>query len=144
MGEQQYRKLTGSQLVNKAHETWDEQSDQLPTQHKRELGQVLTELSTRINYICQGEQPKSFTKYSSLGGSELSQHATRTVSRVAGDLPVESRSDIQSIVSEMANRVEHAAIGTPTPTTQTQRSMEDNFEKEFARARAQGESAVFA
>jgi len=139
----QYQKLSGGQLVGKAKQTWDEHGSQLPTQHKRELGQVLTELSTRINYICQGEQPTAFTKYSSLGGSELAQHAVRTIGRLSGELPVESRSQIQNVVTEMANRVEHAAIGTPTPT-QNQRSMEQSFEREFERAAQQGEAAVFA
>lgn len=139
-----FRKLSGGQLVGQAQDIWQQQGDLIPQQHKRELGQVLTELSSRITYVCQGEQPVAYTKYSALGGSELAQHATRTFGRVSSDLPVESRGSIQEVITEMASRVEHAAIGSPTPTAQEHRQIESEWEHSAQRQSKQNEAAVFA
>lgn len=107
------RKASGSQLITQTQEAWQQCRDQIPGQQRRELGQVLTELSARISYACNGEEPQQRSKYSTLGGAELASHAAKTVQKVSSVLPVDASRDLSTVITEMAHRVRFAAEGEP-------------------------------
>lgn len=104
-------KSSGRELIGQTQEIWQEYREKIPRQQRHDLGQVLTEMGSRINYACNGQQPETKSKYATLGGSELASHAQKTVQRVTQQLPVSVGQQLSWVVSEMASRVRYAAEG---------------------------------
>lgn len=121
-------KASGQDLINQTQDVWQESRETIPHQLRHELGQVLTELGSRITYTCQGQQPQR-TKYSSLGGTELASHAFKTVQKAANLLPVESSRQMSWVITEMANRVRYTAEGEPQSQSQDNGEGFAEFEK---------------
>src|SRR3954471_23512553 len=106
-------KATGRDLIGQAQDVWQEVGGSIPPQQRQDLGQVLTELGSRINYTCTGQTTDTKSKYSTLGGSELASHAQKMIQRISGQLPVDSSRSLTLVIAEMAQRVRYAAEGEP-------------------------------
>lgn len=136
-------KASGRELISQTHEIWSDYRDQIPVQQRNELGQVLTELGTRINYTCQGQQPQTRTRYSTLGGAELASHAWKTVQKTSQQLPVEVSTKLSLVIGEMASRVRYAAEGEPQTQQQAGNGESFDFTQHQSESSKQG-SVTFA
>src|SRR4051812_23928931 len=55
-------KATGRDLIGQAQDVWQEVGGSIPPQQRQDLGQVLTELGSRINYTCTGQTTDTKSK----------------------------------------------------------------------------------
>lgn len=104
------RRATAADLVGQVRQGWPDIREHLPERYKDELGQVFTELTSRVSYVCGGKTPQEQSKYALLDGVALAAHTNATIMRIRQEMPVEM-SDIFEPIHELARRIEHAAQG---------------------------------
>lgn len=113
---QSYRQMSGNELVQQAHQAWDQIEGYLSGSPKQDLESVVDELTQRIHYAVSGQEPWVETRYNTLDATALAQHTRSLISRISQQVPSEKRSKFD-ILTTLADRVE--GVGAGSPTTQT-------------------------
>lgn len=114
----QFQNMSGDQIISRSKKAWQQISDKLPSQsQKNELGQTLTELCGRVEFVTKGQRNEQPTPYSGLDATALAYHARSVAGRITRDLPVDLR-DQASVVYALADRIEYASMGSPSEAHQ--------------------------
>lgn len=105
--------MNGEQLANQARQIWQQVGKQIQNQtQQNELQQTMKELTGRVEFVTTGKNPEP-TPYSGLDGTALAHHTRAVVSRVAREMPIDQREQLD-IVQALADRIEVAGSGSPT------------------------------
>ena len=108
-----YRTMEAQSLTRQAQQEWDKIKQELPSQYRGELKNVVDELTGRVDFVSTGQPPRTKTNYQALEASALAQQARHVISQVAKNIPVGKRHSLEMIAT-LADRVEFAAIGSPS------------------------------
>jgi hypothetical protein len=106
-------------LTGQGRKVWEKIKQDLPSQYRPEVKNLVEELSGRVDFVSSGQTPRTKTSYQSLEASALAQQARHVVSQVSRNLPIEQRQRAEireslEIIETLADRVEFAAIGSPS------------------------------
>jgi hypothetical protein len=107
-----FRAMDASSLTKQANQVWDKIKQDIPSEYRTELQNIVLELSARVDFVSSGKAPRSKTNYQSLQASPLAQQARGIVTQIARNVPVDRR-DSLGVFDALADRVEFAAIGYP-------------------------------
>jgi len=107
------RTMDASSLTRHAHQAGDKIKQDVPSQYKAEIKNIVDELTGRVDFVASGQTPRTKTNYQSLEASALAQQARHVISQIARNIPVEKRESLE-IIETLADRVEFAAIGSPS------------------------------
>ena len=107
------RTMDAPSLTRHAHQAGDKIKQDVPSQYKAELKNIVDELSGRVDFVASGQTPRTKTNYQSLEASALAQQARHVISQIARNIPVEKRESLE-IIETLADRVEFAGIGSPS------------------------------
>jgi hypothetical protein len=107
------RTMDASSLTRHAHQAGDKIKQDVPSQYKAEIKNIVDELTGRVDFVASGQTPRTKTNYRSLEASALAQQARHVISQIARNIPVEKRESLE-IIETLADRVEFAAIGSPS------------------------------
>jgi hypothetical protein len=107
------RTMDAPSLTRRAHQARDKIKQDVPSQYKTELKNIVDELTGRVDFVASGQPPRSKTTYQSLEASALAQQARHVISQIARNIPIEKRETLE-IIDTLADRVEFAAIGSPS------------------------------
>jgi hypothetical protein len=116
-----FRTMEASSLTRQAHQAGDKIKQDIPSQYRSELASVISELTSRVDFVAKGQPPRAKTNYQALEASALAQQARHVVAQIGRNIPVEKRESLD-IIETLADRVEFAAIGSPatvSPRTPT-------------------------
>ncbi|MDQ2911457.1 MAG: hypothetical protein M3R39_10685 [Actinomycetota bacterium] len=100
-------------LSRQAQQAGDKLKQDVPSQYKTELKNVVDELTGRVDFVASGESPRTKTTYQSLEASALAQQARHVISQISRNIPSDKRESL-AIIETLADRVEFAAIGSPS------------------------------
>jgi len=107
------RRMDAQTLTRHAQQAGDKLKQDVPSQYKTELKNVVEELTGRVDFVATGQSPRTKTTYQSLEASALAQQARHVISQIARNIPVDKRESLE-IIETLASRVEFAAIGSPS------------------------------
>jgi hypothetical protein len=118
-----FRNMEAQSLTKQAHQAGEKIKQDIPSQYKGELKNIVDELTGRVDFVAVGQPPRTKTNYQSLEASALAQQARHVIAQISRNIPVEKRESLE-IIETLADRVEFAAVGSPstvraTPTTGT-------------------------
>jgi hypothetical protein len=105
-----FRSMEASSLTKQANQVWDKIKQDIPSEYRSELQNIVQELSARVDFVSSGKAPRSKTNYQSLQAAPLAQQARGVVAEIARNVPIERR-DSLGVIDALADRVEFAAIG---------------------------------
>lgn len=118
--------MGGEQLASQARDIWQQVSQSIPGQtHQQELQQTMKELTGRVEFVTTGKQPEP-TQYSGLDATALAHQTRAVVSRVARELPIDQREQLD-IVQALADRIEVAGAGSPATMSSFKGSQGNSF-----------------
>ncbi len=107
------RTMDAQSLIRHAQQAGDKLKQDVPSQYKTELKNVVDELTGRVDFVASGQPPRTKTSYQSLEASALAQQARHVISQIARNIPIDKRESLE-IIETLAARVEFAAIGSPS------------------------------
>ena len=107
-----FRTMEAQTLSRQAHQAGDKIKQDVPAPFKPELKQILDELTGRVEFVANGQAPRTKTNYQALEASALAQQARHVLTQIAKNIPVEKRESLE-LIETLADRVEFAAIGIP-------------------------------
>ena len=107
------RTMDAPSLTRHAHQAGDKIKQDVPSQYKAEIKNIVDELTGRVDFVASGQTPRTKTNYQSLEASALAQQARHVISQIARNIPVEKRESLE-IIETLADRVEFAGIGSPS------------------------------
>jgi hypothetical protein len=107
------RTMDALSLTRNAHQAGDKIKQDVPSQYKAEIKNIVDELTARVDFVASGQPPRTKTNYQSLEASALAQQARHVISQIARNIPVEKRESLE-IIETLADRVEFAGIGSPS------------------------------
>ncbi len=107
------RTMDAPSLTRNAHQAGDKIKQDVPSQYKAEIKNIVDELTGRVDFVVSGQTPRTKTNYQSLEASALAQQARHVISQIARNIPVEKRESLE-IIETLADRVEFAGIGSPS------------------------------
>ena len=100
-------------LTQQARQVWERIKQDLPSPYKGELKSIVDELTGRVDFVSNGQAPRTKTNYQALEASALTQQARHIVSQISRNIPVDKRDSLE-VIEALADRVEFAAIGSPS------------------------------
>jgi hypothetical protein len=107
------RTMEAQSLTRQARQVWDTIKQALPSQYKGEFKSIVEELTGRVDFVSNGQAPRTKTSYQALEASALAQQTRHVVSQISRNIPVDKRDGL-AIIETLADRVEFAAIGSPS------------------------------
>jgi hypothetical protein len=107
------RTMDAPSLTRHAHQAGEKIKQDIPSQYKTELKTIVDELTGRVDFVASGQPPRTKTTYQSLEASALAQQARHVISQISKNIPVDKRESLE-IIETLADRVEFAAIGSPS------------------------------
>jgi hypothetical protein len=116
-----FRAMEASSLTKQANQVWDKIKQDIPSEYRSELQNIVQELSARVDFVSSGKAPRSKTNYQSLQASPLAQQARGVVAEIARNVPIEQR-DSLGVIDALADRVEFAAVGSSSSAARSSRS----------------------
>jgi hypothetical protein len=105
--------MEASSLTRQANQVWDRVKQDIPSEYRTELKNIVQELSARVDFVSSGKAPRAKTSYQSLQASPLAQQARHIVTQIARNIPVERRESLR-VFDALADRVEFAGSGYPS------------------------------
>lgn len=112
---QRFRTMEAQALTQQARQVWERIKQDLPSPYKGELKSIVDELTGRVDFVSNGQAPRTKTNYQALEASALTQQARHVVSQISRNIPVDKRDSLE-VIEALADRVEFAAIGSPSVT----------------------------
>jgi hypothetical protein len=106
-----FRAMEASSLTRQANQVWARIKQDIPSEYRSELQNIVQELSARVDFVSSGKAPRSKTNYQSLQAAPLAQQARGVVAEIARNVPLERRDDL-GVIDALADRVEFAAVGS--------------------------------
>jgi hypothetical protein len=103
--------MEASSLTRQANQVWARIKQDIPSEYRSELQNIVQELSARVDFVSSGKAPRSKTNYQSLQAAPLAQQARGVVAEIARNVPLERRDDL-GVIDALADRVEFAAVGS--------------------------------
>jgi hypothetical protein len=116
-----FRAMDASSLTRQANQVWDKVKQDIPSEYRSELQNIVQELSARVDFVSSGKAPRSKTNYQSLQAAPLAQQARGVVAEIARNVPIERR-DSLGVIDALADRVEFAAVGSSSSAARSARS----------------------
>jgi hypothetical protein len=113
-----FRTMEAQSLTRQAHQAGDKIKQTVPSQYRSEIKNILDELTGRVDFVSTGQPPRTKTNYQALEASALAQQARHVISQIARSIPVDKRDSLE-IIETLADRVEFAAIGSPSVSRTT-------------------------
>lgn len=110
---QRFRTMEAQALTQQARQVWERIKQDLPSPYKGELKSIVDELTGRVDFVSNGQAPRTKTNYQALEASALTQQARHVVSQISRNIPVDKRDSLE-VIEALADRVEFAAIGSPS------------------------------
>jgi len=107
------RTMDAPSLTRYAHQARDKIKQDVPSQYKTELKNIVDELTGRVDFVASGQPPRTKTTYQSLEASALAQQARHVISQIARNIPIDKRESLE-LIDTLADRVEFAAVGSPS------------------------------
>jgi hypothetical protein len=108
-----FRSMEASSLTKQANQVWDRIKQDVPSEYRNELKNIVEELTARVDFVSNGKTPRAKTSYQSLQAAPLAQQARHVVTLIARNIPMDRR-DSLGVFDALADRVEFAAIGYPS------------------------------
>jgi hypothetical protein len=108
-----FRTMEAQSLTRQARQVWESIQPDMPSPYKGELKNIVDELIGRVDFVFNGQAPRAKTTYQSLEASALTHQARHVVSQISRNIPVDKRDNL-GIIEALADRVEFAAIGSPS------------------------------
>lgn len=105
--------MEASSLTRQANQVWDRVKQDIPSEYRTELKNIVQELNARVDFVSSGKAPRSKSSYQSLQASPLAQQARHIVTQIARNIPVERRESLR-VFDALADRVEFAGSGYPS------------------------------
>lgn len=116
-----FRAMDASSLTRQANQVWDKIKQDIPSEYRSDLQNIVQELSARVDFVASGKTPRSKTNYQSLQAAPLAQQARGVVAEIARNVPIERR-DSLGVIDALADRVEFAAVGSSSSAARSSRS----------------------
>lgn len=110
-----FRTMEAQSLTKQARRAWENIKQNVPSPYKSELKSIVEELTGRVDFVFNGQAPRTKTNYQALEASALTQQARHILSQISRSVPVDKR-DTLAVIEALADRVEFAAIGSPSAT----------------------------
>ena len=107
------RTMDAQSLTRNALKAGDKLKQDVPSQYKSELKNIVAELTGRVDFVLSGQTPRTKSTYQALEASALAQQARHVISQIARNIPNDKRESLE-IIDTLADRVEFAAIGSPS------------------------------
>jgi len=107
------RTMDAQSLTRNALQAGDKLKQDVPSQYKSELKNIVAELTGRVDFVLSGQPPRTKSTYQALEASALAQQARHVISQIARNIPNDKRESLE-IIDTLADRVEFAAIGSPS------------------------------
>ena len=107
------RTMDAPSLTRSAHQAREKIKQDVPSQYKTELKNIVDELTGRVDFVTSGQPPRTKTAYQSLEASALAQQARHVISQIARNIPIDKRESLE-IIDTLADRVEFVAVGSPS------------------------------
>jgi hypothetical protein len=108
-----FRNMEAQSLTKQAQQAGEKIKQDIPSQYRGELKSIVDELTGRVDFVAVGQPPRTKTNYQSLEASALAQQARHVISQISRNIPVEKRESLE-IIETLADRVEFAAVGSPS------------------------------
>lgn len=108
-----FRSMDASALTRQANQIWARIKQDVPSEFRNELDNIVQELTLRVDFVSNGKAPRGNTSYQSLQAAPLAQQARHVVTQIARNIPMDRR-DSLVVFDALADRVEFAAIGYPS------------------------------
>jgi hypothetical protein len=108
-----FRSMEASSLTRQANQVWDRIKQDVPSEYRSELKNIVEELTARVDFVSNGKTPRAKTSYQSLQAAPLAQQSRHVVTQIARNIPMDRR-DSLGVFDALADRVEFAAIGYPS------------------------------
>jgi guanyl-specific ribonuclease Sa len=105
--------MEASSLTRQANQVWDKIKQDIPSEYRTELKNIVQELSARVDFVSSGKAPRAKTSYQSLQASPLAQQSRHIVTQIARNIPVDRRDSLR-VFDALADRVEFAGSGYPS------------------------------
>jgi hypothetical protein len=116
-----FRAMDASSLTRQASQVWDKIKQDIPSEYRSEVQNIVQELSARVDFVSSGRTPRSKTNYQSLQAAPLAQQARGVVAEIARNVPIERRESL-GVIDALADRVEFAAVGSSSSAARSSRS----------------------